>query len=77
MDRLRSKSAKWVLRLTADEEFSVRSIAQSRGLSKNDVVRRAVTLLVRLETETSAGSRFFVVRRGQGQEHQPMEIWML
>jgi len=53
----------------------VGELARERAISKNDVVRCALRLLVRLENETEAGARLLVVRSDGVRE--PVEVWLL
>ncbi len=65
--------AKWQLRLPWGEDREVRRLAREKGVSKNDVVRHALHLLLRLERETEAGGRLMIKRS----EEKPdvVEIW--
>jgi len=63
----------WQLRLAAEEDADVEKLAARRMMSKNDVVRHALRLLVRLQQESEAGSRLLIDRSGEDQ----VEVWLL
>lgn len=65
----------WQLRLASEEDEAVTRLAKRRTVSKNDIVRYALRLLMRLETETEAGGRLLVERPGARKE--PVELWLI
>ena len=65
----------WQVRLAPDEDQAAAKIAEDRMISKNDVVRRALNLLFRLDDETRAGGRLMLERSGRGRK--PVEVWLL
>lgn len=75
MRRNHSRPASWQLRLPGKEDVRVGELARERAISKNDVVRYALRLLLRLENETEAGARLLVERSDGGRE--PVEVWLL
>lgn len=64
------------VRLAPEENAEAERLAQERMLSKNDILRRALNLLVRLENETKAGGRILVERRSNGVP-ESVELWFL
>lgn len=66
-------SAKWQLRLPPGEDQEVEKLAAQRGVSKNDIVRHALRLLLRIEQETHTGGRLMVKRSDK--RHEVVEIW--
>ncbi len=75
MARPEKTSRPWQLRLAPSEDEAAARLAEERMLSKNDVVRRALSLLVRLEAEARSGGRLLVERPGGSKE--PVEVWLL
>jgi ferric-dicitrate binding protein FerR (iron transport regulator) len=73
---VRKRGAKlWQLRLSSSEDADVDRTAAERMLSKNDVVRRALHLLFRLEREVGAGGRLLIERPGS--DGKDVEVWLL
>ena len=74
-----AKSARHVqtfqVRLAPAENAEAERLADERMLSKNDVLRRALNLLIRLEKETKSGGRILVERREGVPES--VEVWFL
>ena len=66
---------KWQLRLSPQEDAEADRFARRRMVSKNDLVRYALRLLMRLERESEAGGRLLIERPGTGRE--PVEVWLL
>lgn len=64
------------VRLAPQEDSGAEKLASERKLSKNDVLRRALNLLLRLENETQAGARLLIERPGR-KEPEPVEVWLL
>lgn len=75
MSRSEKIAHPWQVRLAPSEDEAATRLAEERMLSKNDVVRRALSLLLRLEEETRAGGRLLVERPGTGREL--VEVWLL
>lgn len=65
----------WQLRLTAKEDGEAERLAKQRMISKNDVVRHALHLLLRLELETTTGGRVLLERAGGTRE--AVEVWVV
>lgn len=64
------------VRLAPAENAEAERLAEERMLSKNDVLRRALNLLIRLEKETKEGGRILVERRSTGVP-ESVEVWFL
>ena len=69
----KKSSANWLLRLPTTEDREIQKLASERGVSKSDVVRHALRLLLRIERETEAGGRLLIKRSEESQE--AIEIW--
>jgi len=63
------------LRLPRSEDEEVQWLADRQKISKNDIVRRALRLLARLERETQGGARLILERPGTARE--AVEVWLL
>ena len=70
-------SRAWQLRLTTDEDKTVVRLAAKHGVSKNDVVRRALRLLARIEKLSEEGHRLVVERGAHSDEREAVEVWLL
>lgn len=66
--------ARWQLRLEPDEDDRAQKLADRRRVSKNDLVRTALRLFLRIETEVEAGARLLIERPGKG---RAVEVWTL
>lgn len=64
------------VRLAPEEDFRAEKLAGERKLSKNDILRRGLNLLIRLENEAQAGARLLIDRPGR-KEPEPVEVWLL
>jgi hypothetical protein len=64
------------LRLAPDEDEGATKVASDRKISKNDVLRRALKLMLKVESETRAGGRLMLERRGP-KGIESVEIWLL
>jgi hypothetical protein len=71
----KSSPRTWQLRLAPDEDDLATKLADERMVSKNEVIRRALRLLAKLEQIASAGGRLYIARRGGKRE--PFEVWLL
>ena len=76
MSRAEGTAQPFQLRLAPQEDAGASKLAGERKLSKNDVLRRALNLLLRLENETQAGARLPIERPGR-KEPEPVEVWLL
>jgi hypothetical protein len=64
------------LRLAPDEDKGAARVAEDRKISKNDVLRRALSLMLKIEKETRTGGRLLIERPGpKGLES--VEVWLL
>jgi hypothetical protein len=64
------------LRLAPLEDEGAAKVARERKISKNDVLRRALNLMLKVENETRAGGRLLLERNGpKGTES--VELWLL
>jgi hypothetical protein len=73
-------STAWQLRLDPSEDKPVTDLARRRGTSKNDVVRLAVRLLLRVlrvEHAVERGGRLLIERRAHNRKMAPVEVWLL
>ena len=64
----------WQLRLAPDENRQAQKLANRRHMSRNDILRHALRLLVRLEEQTQGGARILLERPG---EDKAVEVWVL
>ncbi len=74
MARSEKPTRPWQVRLAPEEDEAAARLAEERMISKNDVVRRALSLMLRLEKETRAGGRLLLERPGTGER---VEVWLL
>jgi hypothetical protein len=68
-------SKAWQLRLATAEDKDVQKLADQRRVSKNDVVRQGLRMLLKVEKEMQAGARLFI-ERSDG-EKQLIEVWFV
>lgn len=74
MSQVRTKS--WQVRLPKDENDQVDRLAAKRAMSKNDLVRQGLRLLVVVDGLTT-GERLLIERRGKGQRREAVEVWLV
>jgi hypothetical protein len=75
---LRKPTARpWQLRLAPDEDDATAKLAGTRVVSKNDVVRSALRLLLRVEEERARGSRLLIERATGDGQREVVEVWIL
>lgn len=65
----------WQVRLAPAEDQAAAKLAEERMISKNDVVRHALNLLLRLESEARSGGRLLIERPDARRE--TVEVWLL
>lgn len=65
----------WQLRLAPAEDNEADRLARQRNVSKNDVLRHALRLLLRFEEERKGGSRLLLERSGARRELA--ELWLV
>jgi hypothetical protein len=70
-----SGTSKWQLRLMKAHDGKVSRLAKLGGVSKNDVVRCAVLLIDRLQSEIERGGRVLIERKNGGRK--TVELWVL
>ena len=70
-------SRAWQLRLTREDDKTVDRLAAKHGASKNDVIRKALRLLAKIEKLNDDGDRLIVERRGRSDDREAVEVWVL
>jgi hypothetical protein len=60
-----------------EEDKIVDRLAAKHGASKNDVVRKALRLLAKIEKLSDEGDRLIVERRGRNDDREALEVWVL